>query len=266
MVEILKSFEQAAGRLSLAAIVLPGIVLAVVGLVIWLGGLRLRRVSLALTGLILGGVFVFTTSIHSPAVAGLSILAPVFVAVILPRLFTAVVLAKLVAGILFVILAWSLLSAPATNVRKVSGQQSFSARESLDLLRAYGMDLTDNVKQVGRKLAFVNWLIVAVIGSAVFAVGLLFKHATGAMAFSALGTLLIWTGLAALLMFKGSMPIGRIEHDAMAYSLGAFGMVVFGTIEQFLLCRHADRKREARQHKKDDEEQAKESKRNWRGE
>jgi hypothetical protein len=217
-----------------------------------------------LAGLILGGVFVLATGIRSPAVAGLTILAAAFVAMILPRLFTAILLAKLVAGILFIVLAWTLLA--TANVRTISGQQSFSARESLDIVRAYGSDLTDNIMRAGQKMDFARWLVVAAVGSVVFASGLLFRHASGAIAFSILGTVLIWSGLGVLLMFKGSKPIERIEHNALAFGLGAAGMVVFGSLEQYMLCRHADRKRRAKRRKEQEQEQAQESKRSWRGE
>jgi hypothetical protein len=262
VVEIIKSFEQVAGRLSPAVVVVPGIVLTAVGLVIWLGGIGFRRVSLALAGMILGSVFVLATGIHSPAVVALSILAAAFVAIIIPRFFSAVLLAKLVAGILFIVLAWSLLA--AGKPRTVSGQQALSTRESLDLVRAYGTDLTDNIKRAGKELPLAKWLIVAAVGLVVFASGLLFRHAAGALACSTLGTVLIWSGLAILLMYKGSMPVRRIEHDALAYGLAAVGMVAFGALEQYVLCRRGDRKRKAKQLK--DEQADRESKHNWRGE
>jgi hypothetical protein len=264
VVEILKSFEQTAGRLSPAVVVVPGIVMVAAGLVIWLGGLGLRRISLTLAALILGGVFVLATEIRSPAVAAMSVLAAVVVAMILPRLFTAVLLAQLVAAVLFIVLAWHLLT--TADVRTVKGQQSFSGRESLDLVRAYEADLADNIRHAGQKMDFARWLVVAVVGSAVFASSLLFRNATGAIAFSVLGTTLIWIGLGVLLMFKGSTPIERIEHIALAFGLAAAGMVVFGSLEQYALCSHADRRRKAKRRKEQEQEQAQESKRSWRGE
>lgn len=264
MIEILENFEQVAGRLSPAVIVVAPVILTGAGLVIWLGGIGFRRVSLALAGVIIGGVFVFATGIRRPAVAVSSILAAAFVAVILPRLFTAVLSATLLSAVLFVVLAWPLLAAPASNVRTVSGQQSFSARESLDLMRAYGLDLADNIKRAGKELVLVRWLIVVVVGLVLFASGLLFRHAAGALACSLLGTALIWVGLAVLLMYKGSMPVRRIEQNALAYGLAAVGMVAFGTLEQYALCRRADRKRKARRH--EEEEHERKSKHSWRGE
>ena len=50
MVEILKSFEQVASRFSPAVLIVPGLVMAVLGLVTWLAGMCLRRLVLALVG------------------------------------------------------------------------------------------------------------------------------------------------------------------------------------------------------------------------
>ena len=262
MLEILKNFEQVAGRLSLAVVVVPPVVMTAVGLVIWLGGLGFRRLSLALAGAILGGIFAYGTGIQNPPVAVMSILAAAFVAVILPRLFTAILLATLLSAVLFVVLAWPLLA--TASFRNTSEPQSFSTRDSLDLVRAYGEDLTDNIKRAAAKLGLAKWLVVAVIGSVLFALGLLFRQAAGALSCSFLGTVLIWTGLVTLLMYKGSMPVQRIQNNALAYSLAAVGMVAFGTLEQYLLCRRADRKRTAKRHNV--EEHDRESKPNWRGE
>ena len=261
MVEILKSFEQTAGRISPAVIIVPGIVVAAAGLIIWLGGLGVRRLSLALAALILGGIFVLSTAIHRPAVMVLSILAAMVAAMILPRLFTAILLAKLVGGILFIILAWHLLNNSFFN-KDIS--QSTSARESINIVRSYGADLADNIKRAGQKMDLTRWLVVAVASLVVFASGLFFRNATGAITFSILGTTLIWIGLGVLLMFKGSRPVERIEHDALGFGFAAVGMVVFGSLEQYVLCRHADRKRKAKQH--ENEKNAEETKHNWRGE
>ncbi|MEN6337274.1 MAG: hypothetical protein ABFE01_23715, partial [Phycisphaerales bacterium] len=56
MVEILKSFEQVAGRFSPAVLVLPGLILAALGLVTWLAGMCRKRLILSLVGALVGGL------------------------------------------------------------------------------------------------------------------------------------------------------------------------------------------------------------------
>jgi hypothetical protein len=255
VVEILKSLELAAGRFNPPVIVVPGVILTAFGLFIWLDGLRFRRISLGMAVVIFGVLSVFLMGIHSPIMVIMPIAAAVMVVTILPRVFMAVLLAKLVAVIVFFVLAWPFITASqgtaASPPRKVNGNSNlpFSTSETIDLARAYGMDLTDNIKQAGKELPSNKWLIVGAVGLSAFVLGLFFKDVAGALACSLFGTLLIWAGLVILLMFKGSTPVQRIEHDALAYGLGAVGMIAFAGVEQYLLCRRAERRRKARQPK-----------------
>ncbi len=267
MVEILKNFEQAAGRFSSIVLILPGMILAVFGLVIWLSGLRFRRVVPTLAVAITGSVAVSALGVRSPIMTFLPILVAIVLAALLPRLSTAVLLAELVAIVLFVVLAWPALVVRPANARSVSGNTNlpFSTGESIDLARAYGMDLTDNIKQAGRKLPSDKWVIVAVAGAVLFGLGLLFKDAAGALACSIFGTMLVWAGLVVLLMYKGSRPIRAIEHDAMAYGLAAGAMIAFAGVEQFLLCRRVAPERKTGIKRKN-EDSFEDAKAGWRGE
>jgi hypothetical protein len=51
-----------------------------------------------------------------------------------------------------------------------------------------------------------------------------------------LGTLLIFTGLVTLLIFKGSAPITLVQRQGAFYGIVLLGMAAFGTLEQLLLC------------------------------
>jgi hypothetical protein len=63
--------------------------------------------------------------------------------------------------------------------------------------------------------------------------------------FSAWGTALVFAGLTALLILKGSKPITLMEQQGKFYGLVLLGMTAFGTLEQLVLCpsprrRHRD--------------------------
>ncbi len=269
MVEILKSLEVAAGRFSTPVAVVPGVILVVLGLFIWLDGLRFRRVSLGLAVAFIGFLAVFVLGLRSPVIAVLPIIAAVAIAALFPRVFMAVLLAKLVTAIVFVVLAWPFITGSQGGTqpppRKVSTNSNlpFSFAESIDLARAYGMDLTDNIKQAGKQLPSGKWLIVGAVGLGLFVLGFIFKDVAGALACSLFGTLLIWLGLVTLLMYKGSRPVQRIEHDALAYGLGAVGMIAFAGVEQYLLCRQVKRRQETRKVKRRSE--SLEEAPGWRG-
>ena len=256
MIEILKSLELAAGRFHTPVLVVPGVILTALGLFIWLDGLRFRRVSLGFAAAMTGALAAFAMGIQSPVLIVLPIVAAVAIAVVLPRVFIAILLAKLVAVVVFLVLAWPFITgsqgAAASPPRKVNGDSNlpFSARESIDLARAYGMDLTDNIKQAGKELPSSKWIIVGAVALGLFVLGFVFKDMAGALACSLFGTLLIWAGLVILLMYKGSTPVRWIEQNALACGLAAVGMIGFAGVEQFLLWRRAELRRKSRQPKR----------------
>jgi hypothetical protein len=224
-----------------------------------------RRLSLGLVGIVVGGAFALGSGIHNPAVAVMSVFAAAVVAILIPRLFTSVLLGLLGAGLLFVVLAWPLLAQDRPHLAaswRTKGQQSFSTRESLDLVRTYGLDVEDTVKESAKKLALVRWLVIAAVGSVLFASALPLWRVAGALLCSFLGTLLVWSGLVILLMFKGSMPVRWIEAHVSACGLAILIMTAFGAVEQFVLCQRAGRKRAAARHTRRDDEE--DSKPNWR--
>jgi hypothetical protein len=255
VIEILKSLELAATRFAPPVLITPGIVLVVLGLFIWLDGLRRRRISMVLAAAIVGAVLVFVMGLHSTAIAVLPIFVAVAVAALLPRLLMAALLAKLVAGIVFLVLAWGFITdsnaAGASPPRKVDASSNlpFSVKETVDLARAYGMDLTDNIKQTGTKLPSNRWIIVGSVGLGLFVFGLIFRDVAGAIVCSLFGTLLVWAGLVILLMYKGSRPVQWIEHNAPVCGLAAFAMIAFAGLEQYLLWRKAEHRRMSRQPK-----------------
>lgn len=68
MVEILKSFEQAAAWFRPIVLLLPGLLATALGLFVWLGGLGFRRVLLAVLGAVVGALGAFASLGPNPAV------------------------------------------------------------------------------------------------------------------------------------------------------------------------------------------------------
>ena len=240
MVEILKSFEQLAGRLSPAVLIAPGLAMAVLGLLAWLGGMSVRRLVLALmgaaVGLLAGFLFGKQNSPASIVAAG----GGAALGVAFPRLFAAVLLAVLGAAITFAVVAkayaadnqGTLLGAPGS----AQVEQRLSATQSLDVLRAFAFDVMDRTEAVAHRLLPAEWAVIAAVGAGLFMLGLFFVRPAGALTCSVLGTMLIFAGLVALLMFKGSSPIAYLERQGAFYGMVLLGMAAFGALEQLLLC------------------------------
>lgn len=265
MLEVLESFERAAVRLSPIVLVLPGLFLAGLGLFVWLGGLGFRRVLFGLLGALTGAIAAFCLAGKNLVATVSAVLALALIAAVFQRFFAAVLLGVLAGAAAFLVLAWPVLNSRDVTVASRQDQADTDAKltvkESLEIVEGYWLDLAAKVKHAVAGLPALSWAIVGAVGLGLLAFGLAFRRLGGAMSCAAAGTLMVFAGLVLLLMFKGAVPIACIESRAVFYGLVAAGMVGFGTLEQFLLCRRAESRRKTESHRHESE---KSSKRRWR--
>ena len=266
MVEILQSFERTAGRFSPVVLIVPGLAMVVLGLLAWLAGSCLRRVVLGLVGAAAGLLVGFFVIGQNPPTYALAAGGGAALGAILPRVFLAGLLAVFGAGIAFAIVA---RAHPVEEQGTLFGvpdgglpEGRFTVQQSLDAVRAYAIDVRDRAEAAARELTPVDWAIVAAAALGALVLAMLWARLAGALACSALGTMLILTGLTLLLILKGSTPIARIEQQGAFYGLVLLGMAAFGTLEQLVLCRPP--KREAKAGSGRSKSQQEESKSGWR--
>ncbi len=263
MVEILKSFEQVAGRFGPWVLLAPGLAAVVLGLVAWLAGMRLQRIVLAVFGAAVGALVSFLIGGPNAAIAGVAAGGGAALGAALPRVFLAVLLAVFGVAIAFTVLAGTNLQeqqGTLCGARDAGQAEKYTVTQSLDVVRAYSIDVADCAKAAARKLVPVNWAILAAVGSTLLVLGLLFVRPAGALTCSLLGTALVFAGLILLLIFKGTEPIGRVQQQGAYYGLVLVGMAVFGTVEQLILCRPAKGGGDKASHSQNGE-----SKHAWRG-
>jgi hypothetical protein len=266
MVEILKSFEQVAGRFSPAVLVLPGLILAALGLVTWLAGMCRKRLILSLVGALIGGLAGFFIGGQNLIIAVLAAGGAAAFGAGAPRLFVAVVLALLGVAVAFGVLARGylfqehglLLSGQTLS----QNQTRFTVQESLDAVQAYVLDVVDGVGKIARQAVPANWAVFAGVGAGLLIAGLLLARLAGALTCSLVGSGLVFAGLTLLLIYKGSTPVARMEQQGAFYGLVLLGMGAFGTLEQLLLCPQPTRGRDAGSEKS--RSRREESKEDWR--
>jgi hypothetical protein len=249
MVEILKSFEQVASRFSPPVLMVPGLVMVVLGLVAWLGGMCVRRLVLAFVGAAAAGIAAVLIHGRNPAVAGLAAGGGALFGAILPRLSAAILLASFGVAVALVIVTGTPAGA---GPRAMSGppeteqeQGGLTMRESLDTVHAYALNIVDCVRSACCELERPNQAVLAAVGFALLVLGLFLVRLAGALACSALGAALVFAGLTALLILKGSDPIALMERQGRFYGLVLLGMAAFGTLEQLVLCPSPKRRRQA---------------------
>ena len=258
MVEILKSFEQVASRFSPPVLLVPGLALVALGLVAWLGGMCVRRLVLAFLGAAAGAIAAVLIQGRYPAIIGLAAGGGALFGAILPRLSAALLLASLGMA---VTLAFVATTPAAAEHKLMSGpveagqeQEVFTLRESLDGVYAYALNISDGIKSAFCELERPNQAVLGAVGLVLLVLGLFFVRLTGALTCSALGAALVFAGLTALLILKGSNPIALMEQQGRFYGLVLLGMTAFGTLEQLVLCPPPRRRRRAGAGKTDSKE------------
>ncbi len=266
MIEVFKSFEQVAGRFNPLVLIVPGLVLVALGLFIWLGGLGFRRALFALLGAFAGGVTVLLAVSENGIVAGASALVVALLAAMFQRAFTALLLGLLSLAISFVILAYPYLQEHHGTLiagENLDRSPRLTARDSLNVAHAYGLDLIDGVRHAAGRLTPSQWAIIAAAAAGLLTLGAFFQSVGGALSCATLGTAMIFAGLLLLVIFKGSAPVGRLAGRPAFYGLIFVGMAAFGTLEQLTFCRKAEQQKPKRKSGKS-QSASKESKRSWR--
>ncbi|UCD62558.1 MAG: hypothetical protein JSW34_07250, partial [Candidatus Zixiibacteriota bacterium] len=99
MFEILQDFEQVTTRFSPIVLIGPGLAAVIVGLFIWLGGLKYTRVLVAVLGAVCGGICGFFIIGRNIMAAAVLAAAAALLATIFHRTFIIILAACLAAAI-----------------------------------------------------------------------------------------------------------------------------------------------------------------------
>lgn len=247
MLEVCQHFEQVASRFSPAVLIGAGSAGVVAGLFVWLGGLGLRRILLAVAGVVTGGVCGFLLTggniIFSVAAGALAVL----IAVVFEKIFIVILTGALAAAFGFAVLAGRYIehSDSSEQYRAFETQgaaEPLSIGETLETFKVYAADFSDAIRQTCLQMPLYSWAIIAALIVIVVTAGLFFWRPTSALCCAALGTVLIFGGMILVLLYKGAEPISAIYRRGQFYLCVFTGMIVFGTVEQLLVCRRRTEK------------------------
>ena len=271
MLEIFQDFEQAAARFAPVVLIVPGLAAIIVGLFIWLGGLRFRRLLVALIGAITGGICGFFLISRNFIAATLAAGIAALIAIIFERLIITILLAAIVTAFGLAILLGPYIQAvePAKPVSpdKIANQDStVTISQSIEILKAYAIDFTGRIKSAlaNSQMPAYNWAIIAALAVIFTVAGFWLWRLASALCCAVLGALLIFVGMILLLLYKGSAPITKIAASTSFYAAIFIAMTAFGTLEQLLLCRREERKSKRKKRISPDELEPEQSTRSWR--
>ena len=206
MLEILKKFEYDTMQLDPIMLIALGLVCVMLGLFVWLGGLKFRKIILAFIGAIAGGVCGFFASAKNLFITAASAAAGAVIAFILEKIFVTILSAILAAAIAITFLFHPKL------------QQAV------------------NIKDIIQQIQSHQWVIIVALPILLIIAGCFLWRLTSAMCYSTLGTVLIFAGMIMLLLFKRAMPITAISNRRPFFAAVIIAMIAFGTLVQVLLC------------------------------
>ncbi|MCX5632167.1 MAG: hypothetical protein NTW93_00585 [Phycisphaerae bacterium] len=240
MLEALEYYQSLAQKFQGQFLTGLGILVVLMGLCIWLAGLRWRRIVGALAGAMIAGTGVLVISGSARVVltaCAIGLLAGVIINRIVFGIFGAIVGAL----IIMIILA----NKTYNTADNFTSYPTWSEYEIGSIPIPAPAVLEINVKMaeyfIGRaKIAIASAGIISFAGAgaaaviAVLAV-LMFPRLFIAVVSSALGSAVIFTGMIMLLFYKGSRPITYIADKPRFYAMAFGAMVIFGAIIQLIL-------------------------------
>ncbi len=249
MVEFAQKLEQIASYLEPTLLVLPGLAGLMLGLLVWLAGLNLRKILLG----IVAAVAIATAALicSSDILVGFfGFLFGLIAATIFERTFTALMASGLAAALAFFIIIGPELAehpSPEISDQYPPSQQTqiLTIQQSGRYMEAYADAFAVEIAEIARELAPGKWTIIAIITILVGIGAILLRTAVLSASFALTGTALIFISMISLLLYKGSEPISYIIENSPHFGVVFIAMTAFGTISQIFLCQWPPKKKKS---------------------
>jgi hypothetical protein len=255
MLEAFQNFEKIAHDFAPQVLVVPGLLCVVLGLCLWLGGLRWSRPTALSLGILAGCLWAFfVTSRQTAAFVSMAVVAGVFAA-FFNRAALVVAGAATAVMIILIIFAAPFLKTnknqpfPESKISTADEREAKNItliQESLEVAKTHLVFLGDKLAGAVNLIPFERLATPAIVGLVVGLLGYFMPQLISALSCAALGTAIIFCGMILLLLHKGAYPITHIYARATIYNTALLAMVVFGSVIQMMLCSARDKKRAAK--------------------
>jgi hypothetical protein len=251
MLEAFQNLERSTLEFAPEVLVVPGVFCVVLGLCLWLGGMRWSRPTAMVLGILAGCLWAFfLTGRQTAAFVSMAVVVGAF-ALFFNRAALVVAGAATALMITLIIFAAPYLSKPRNLQYPEPKISTAGERESEDIspviesIEAAKIQFVFLGDLFGRAISLVpfeNLLISVVAGLVVATAGYFMPQLIIAVTCSALGTTIVFFSMILLLLFKGVQPITHIHAKANLFGTVVLAMVVFGCAVQLLLCSARDKK------------------------
>lgn len=237
LLQVLQDFEQDSGRLMPLMLLGAGIVLTLVGLIMWLGGSALRRFSLLIIGTVVGFVFAVTV-VEVSLMFGLLVgLLGGVSGALFDKPGIGIVTAVLFLSIVFCFLARPFVESPRPDGSVGSQSNNVNWSQGWVLVQSYGVGVDTAVSEVFRKMPKLYWLMLGGAAAAGGFLGLKFRRAAMAFCFSTSGAIFIFAGVVLVLLQRSVAAISNVLGRPAFYAAVFGGTALFGMCVQLIFCR-----------------------------
>ena len=252
MYQALHNFEQASRVFLPLVTVALGIISLILGLCLWLSGLRLIKIIAAVLGALLGCLCAYLVAKGKMGAIILSTVIGAGFALFFQK--QTLILTGGVITVALSIVIFTHVETPLTDYTLPVGANGglLSPAETVFELKTQLILILSSFVENARNLSGPIFIISIVAGLIVIGFGMLLPRFITTVVLAILGTGLIFTGMIFLLLYKHSMPITHIYSKIHYYGIAAAGMVGFGTVVGLLLC-PGRKKKKADQKSKDGE-------------
>jgi hypothetical protein len=236
MFDIALDFEKAAKFLHTAILVVPGLIMGIAGLWLWLAGSSWHKLFAAAFTAIIAVLISAIMSLNIFAIAIIAILA-LLAGGLFSRLIIALSAAITASIIAFlVIYNIDIQPFPSSNRYCTTISEKMDVPQSVKFINDYSVFAGREVLNIAKSLQSSNTAIICGCGAVFLGFGLLLSKLTTALLTSLWGILLIAKGMILLLLYKGTFVITRVSQNTMLYFYIFAGMLAFGIIVQLLIC------------------------------
>ena len=247
MLELLRYYEQAAGQFEVGLLVLPGVFAVLAGLVIWLAGLRVRKVVSAL-------IITIIAVSCTPLLFKYSLVPAICLAVvaIFAGLFFEKVILSVIAGAIGVVICLTAFAVPQINKSDYSAaypkidptiQASItSSAEAISVLKQHLCYAGDVITNAHLDFNSYYWIAAIATGIIIMVAGFIFPRLIIGLCCACVGAALVFTGMILLLLYKNAEPMSCIWQKGSYFTAVFAAMTAFGASVQLLFCRQKSAK------------------------
>ena len=237
MLEFLSYFERIAPRLEPMVLVVPGLLFILVGLFVWLAGLRYAKLIAGFIGILIGGLC-------GLYLIGRKLMPDIVLAIFAG--FTSMILYKLVFILLTALIAFAAVTFLLADVHiekdselvlymDSGGTSTIGISEALIILSRTIDYLMERMVVLYAQFSLLHWAAVLAGGLLAAILAVYFSGLAGAFCCATLGTSLNFAGMILLLLYKGAEPLSRIGRRSLFFAAVFVAMIGLGTAVQLIL-------------------------------